>query len=259
MNNSLRNLKKKHPNAKEVSSGTISLAAPVEPNESGEYVRRGLLCREGTFEGMFGEVTVTRDLLNGIAERYNRLKKKAQNKNDFAPILTDHVREVDRIKGRILTPLETAAWIDPDTGKELLGLYGPLRVDKKDAQASVDDGTYAHLSISFDEESFELYEVSFVAVEAATGSMVLSKKNSEGGKMNLKVKLASLSKKHSALAAQLKSNRTTRSLALKAIATKKNEALAEATAIQTQISSLALSIKSGQLKSEFSKFVLAGK
>lgn len=251
-------LKKLHPHLKEVANGAVALAAGEVIPMGAPLVKRALFCRTGLFDGMYGEVEVTPDLLKGIAERYNETKANKQNDNDYAPILTDHIREVDRIKGRALAGMTVEPWVDPETGKEEVGLYGDLRIDDDDAKAKVEKGQYAHLSISFDEETFEFFEISFVAVEAARGSMVLSK-ISEGGKMDLSKKLATLSQKHEALARDVKLARTRRSQSLARIVAKKNEILKDLTQLQAKQEAAMLSAKAGQLKGRFHEFVRGGK
>ena len=235
--------------AREVSSGVVSLKA------GSEMVKKSLLCRTGKFDGMYGEVTVSKELLEGIAELYNRVKAQAQNENDYAPILVDHVREVDLIKGRVLPDLSVQPWTDPVTGKEESGLYGSLRIDDAEAQQKVEDGKYAHLSISFDEDTFELFETSFVAVEAARGSIVLSK----GGSMELEVKLNKALQKHSALAAAVKDARAKRKAKLLKMKAERLGLVKECDALMALAKEVSLSVKAAQLKGKFSEFIKLGK
>ena len=234
----MHSLKILHPHVKEVASGTVSLLSGGEMQPStkvGSIVKPALICYAGTFDGMYGEVTVTEEILAGLADRYNREKENPQNENAYAPILTDHVREVDRVKGRLLCGLSVQPWTNPSTGETTAGLYGSLRIDDQDAQKKVDDGSYAHVSISFDEETFELFEISFVAVEAARGAMVLSQKNSQGGKMELSKKFASLSQKHKALAADVKLQREKRQVSLKKIKATEKDVMKTMTALSTRL------------------------
>lgn len=256
-------LKIKHPHVKEVASGTVSLlqdSSVEQPTvKAGSVVRRVLACYTGVFEGMYGEVAVTEEILQGLADRYNLEKANPPNENAYAPILTDHVREVDRIKGRLLSGLTVEPWLNPSSNEQAMGLYGWMRIDDAEAIQKVDQGSYAHVSISFDEESFELFEISFVAVEAARGAMVLSKKNSLGGKMELSKKYASLSQKHKALAAEMKAARTRRALGFKKIQAKKEEVIKDITALKTRIEAVSLKLKTSQLSSQLKSFVRQGK
>ena len=224
-----------------------------------DFSKKALMCRTGTFDGMNGPVTVTREMLEGIAETYNTERKNPQNENDYRPVLTDHVREVDRVKGRIMPDLEVNPWTDPGTNKKEFGLFGTLRIDNEDAREKVLNGTYANLSISFDEDTFELFEISFVSIEAAKRSIILSLKNSTGGKKMSTTKLMSLSKKHNALAAQVKQSRTKRQNALSQMIAKKTEVEKEITSLMKKTGEIALSIKASQLKAQFQEFVRQGK
>ena len=256
-------LKKTHPHVKEVASGTVSLlqdSSITQPSvKPGSVVRRVLACYTGVFDGMYGEVAVTPEILQGLADRYNSEKENVPNENAYAPILTDHIREVDRIKGRLLAGLTVEPWVNPSSSEEALGLYGWMRIDDAEAIQKVELGQYAHVSISFDEESFELFEISFVAVEAARGAMVLSKKNSLGGKMELSKKYASLSQKHKALAAGVKAARKRRALGLKKIQERKEEIIKDVAALSQRMTALKMKFKTSQLSAQMKGFVRQGK
>lgn len=176
--------------------GVISLASV-----NGSLFRRSILCHIGVFDGVYGQCVVTEQLLNGLADRYNKQRANVQNVNDYAPILKDHDRKVDNVYGRIMADLSVEDWTDPETGEVLKALFGSLRVDDDDAKQKVLAGKYSQLSISFDEETFEIFEVSFVAVEAARRSQLLG----HGGKnkMDVALKLESLQKKHTSLKTKL--------------------------------------------------------
>jgi hypothetical protein len=241
-----------------MKNAIVELSGSLAPKQ--DFSKKALMCRTGTFDGMNGQVTVTKEMLEGIAEVYNLERKNPQNENDYRPVLTDHVREVDRVKGRILPDLEVKPWTDPGTGDEEFGLFGTLRIDNEDAREKVTNGTYANLSISFDEDTFELFEISFVSIEAAKRSIILSNKISTGGKkMSMPTKLMSLSKKHTALAAQVKQSRAKRQVALSALVAKKTEVEKEITSLMKKTGEITLSIKASQLKAQFQEFVRQGK
>lgn len=243
-------LKQLSPKAREASAGAVNLKS-----KEGSVVKKALLCREGTFDGMFGSVTVTKEMLEHMASNYNEQRKVVQNENDYAPILLDHTRMVDLVKGRLLAGLEVAPWMNPETGVEITGLYGDLRIDDEDAQQKVDKGLYAHLSISFDEESLEIFEVSFVAVEAARRSIVLKK----GETMELSKKLATLSQKHKALAAHVAEARKKRKATLAKLVAAKADLETQIKELTKQANAVALTVKVGQVKGKFAAFVKGGK
>lgn len=222
--------------------------------KEGSLVRRALLCRTGVFNGMFGEVRVDVQMLERIKIHYTNQKQNPTNENDYAPILLDHNRSVDLVKGRLLAEgLEIAEWREVD-GVMQFGLFGNLRIDDVEAIKNVESGKYAHLSISFDEETGELFEVSFVAVEAARGSIILSK----GEKMDKK-KLVQLSQRHTALKTALKQSRSARKTALSALLKTKSGLDKDLKELMTKAQSIALSVKTGQIKGRFSEFIREGK
>ncbi len=233
--------------------GIIALAA------NGESLhKKSLLCRTGSFDGLYGPVEVTKEKLEAIASKYNTQRAKPQNENDYAPILTDHIREVDRIKGRILAGLCVEQWTDPETGNTEWGLFGDLRVDKPEAKEKVESGEYAQLSISFDEDTFELYEVSFVAVEAARRSIVLSKKQvpeNQGVKMELQQKVNSLMAKQKKIASSL----AARGSSMKALSQNIEKQRTEISALSSKAQDLLLGFKKASLSAQLSHLVRLGK
>jgi hypothetical protein len=237
---------------------TKNLAAQFSSKEN-SMVKKALLCRTGSFDGMNGEVTVTKEMLEDLCDTYVNQKINPTNDNDFAPILIDHERKTENVMGRLLPDnLEVKEWKEIN-GEMEYGLFGDLRIDDLDAQAKVGTGKYAHLSISFDEDSNEIFEVSFVAVEAARGSIVLANNSTGGKKMNLEKKFSNLSQKHTALAAKVKLARTKRQKALSALITKKTDVQKEVTALMSKTGEIAKAIKASQLKAQFSEFVRQGK
>ena len=240
-------LKELSSKAKEISSGAVQLADGL--------VKKTLLCRTGQFNGMFGPVTVSEKTLKGIAERYNADRASVQNENDYAPILKDHERKVDNVLGRVMAGLYTESWTNPENGEVELGLYGDLRIDDPEAKKNVELGKYAHVSISFDEETFELFEVSFVAVEAAKRSIVLS----QGGTMNLESRLSTLAQKHKALAATVKTAHENRKVSLAKIAETTKKSGAELKELSKKMQEISLGLKTSQVKAAMLGFVKQGK
>lgn len=236
----------------EASAGLINLKA-----KDGALYKKALLCRTGKFDGMFGPITVTVELLKGLCEKYNRDHEKPQNENDYAPILKDHMRSVDLFCGRIMADLSVEPWTDPETEIVEEGLFGTLRVDVKDAQEKVDSGQYAQLSISFDEETLELFEVSFVAVEAARRSIVLAQKT--GGRMELAKRLSSLAQKHQALAAMVQKGHEKRKVSLAKIAKDSKESSETLKSLSEGLKSTSLKLKQAQTKAAMLGFVKQGK
>lgn len=240
-------MSKKH----EISLGRINLAE----KQDGGMFKKTLLCRVGSFDGLFGPVDVNKDLLEALASNYNKIRARPQNDNDYAPILTDHVREVDRIKGRLMGDLSVDTWVDPETEEKSFGMYGSLRVDDPDAQKNVESGKYAQVSISFDDEKNEIFEVSFVAVEAARRSMVLSK----GEKDMSKKALALVQSNKKALAIRMKEARAERKKSIAALSLKITGAKTEINSLSASMSKVQLSFKAAVIKGQFKDLAMQGK
>lgn len=237
--------------ARETSAG-ICLAG----DDKGKRVKKSRLCFEGQFDGVYGKVVVTAELLNGIAALYNKIKENPQNENDYSPVLVDHNRLSDLIKGRILGGLWTEMWFDPRQGKEVLALYGNLRIDDDEAFEKVEKGQYAHLSISFDEESFELFEVSFVAVEAARGAILLQQGEQ---KMDLAQQLAALNARHKALQQRRKASLAVRKAATASLATQIKGTSDQVTALSASVQKVATELRTSSLKASFETVLREGK
>jgi hypothetical protein len=236
----------------------------IQLSTGSSKLKRALLCRTGSFDGMYGPVVVDKARLEALLKKYQEVRSAPANLNDYAPVLLNHDRNVELVKGRLMPEgLEVKEWKEVD-GEMQYGLFGDLRIDDPEAVKAVEQGKYAHLSISYDEDSNEIFEVSFVAVEAARGSIVLSsvtkeKVKSQGGNVDLSQKLSTLSAKHKALAAAVKQSRTKRSAALSALVQKKNAVQKEIESLEAQTRNLATTVKTAQLKARFNDIIKAGK
>lgn len=199
---------------KRVSVGIINLAGHQkvqlqEGQAQGALFKRALILFEGTFHGQFGEVKITPDFLGVMQERFNREFANPKNMFDYPPILVDHDRKADLIKGRLVGPIDMELWEDPRDGVTKMALWSDVRVDDEDAQGKVIKGQYAHLSLSFDDDInnlAEIFELSFVAVEAARGAQALQK--GEEMSVDLQKNLDSAKSKITVLKAKAKTRRT---------------------------------------------------
>lgn len=240
-------------------TGAINLSA-----KDGSLYKRTLICHTGLFDAMYGPVEVTKEKLEQVAELYNKQHATVQNDADYAPILVDHLRAADLIKGRVMPDLEVGEWIDPGDGTEGWGLYCTLRVDDEDAKNKVEgvngqNKKYAHVSMSFDDEgTYELFEVSFVAVEAARRAMVLS----NGGKKmstELQAKLSSMEKKHKTLLSSIKAAKAVRGAATLAAVENLAAAETEATGLAIAIAATITKLKTSALSAQLKGFIREGK
>jgi hypothetical protein len=236
-------LKKSNP----ITSGQVNLSM-----QEGSLFKRSLICRTGCFNGLYGPIQVTAEMLSRIAEKYNRERATPANQSDFAPIIKDHERRVDNVVGRILADLSVQDWSNPETGVTEQGLFATLRIDDELAKSKVVSGLYSQLSISFDEEASDLFECSFVAVEAARRSQVLSKGEP---KMNVELKLQKLSKKHKAVLSKLSSNADVKLALGQSIAAGESDIALT----QKAVAAVMTSVRTAALSSQFKGFVKQGK
>jgi hypothetical protein len=206
---------------------------------------------------MWGPVEITAERLQRITDKYNKARSQPLNQNDYAPILINHNRDVELVKGRVLADLEVGDWVDPDTGTKGKGLFGTLRVDIPDAIQKVESGQYAQVSMSFDEDDDTLWEVSFVAVEAARRSQALEQGDTQMS-VELQAQLKAASDKHIALQGKVRDSVTVRN-ALVLSATENLTAMK--TALEQVHAELSTGLKSAKvtlLSAQFKGFVRSG-
>lgn len=240
---------------REVSLGIVKLEG--EDIVDGAPLRKkAILCRAGSWEGMYGPVEVTKEKLEAIASKYNRSRANAINENDYVPILVDHERKADLTKGRLdisQFPLEVIPMVDPETNEDGWALLGELRVDEEDAKKKVVAGIYAQLSISFNEDTFDLYEVSFVAVEAARRSIALS------GQGDNNVDLSKAKKKISSLQQFVVDKNKSRAALSQLMNTNVKDIEGVISSQRTALSEAINSLKTTALSSTFKKIVKEGR
>ncbi len=230
-----------------------------EGQGQGTLFKKALILFEGTFEGMFGQITITPDFLQVMVERFNREFANPKNMFDYPPILVDHNRSADLVKGRLTGPLELQTWSDPRDGQEKVAMFGDIRIDDEDAQGKVIKGQYAHMSLSFDddiENLAEIFELSFVAVEAARGAQALQQ-GEENMSAELKQSLESANKK----VKRLKKKAQTKRTALLAACTSlmKNLEAMNVDKMTEELKSTITNLKTGVVKSQFSACVKEGR
>lgn len=240
----------KHPI--QLANGVVNLTS-----KEGSLYKRALLCRTGTFDGMYGRITVSRELLERLANRYNKQRSKPANEHDFAPVQKDHSRSVDDNKGRLMADLVVDDWVNPETDVTEAGLYGTLRIDRD--QDKVDSGQYSQLSISFDEEGeTEIYEVSFVGVEAARRSQVLEQ-GDKNMSVELQKQLEAANAKHQALAAKLASQKLSRKEVVLAMTNTLALSLTSLSGFETTVKEVSLQMRQVALTSQLRGYIREGK
>jgi hypothetical protein len=243
----------------------VSIKLPVPKSgvilesKEGSLYKRAILCREGIWDGTYGTVHVTRPLLDMLAARYNVQRAKPLNDNDYAPVLKNHNRDVDGVLGRLLTPLVVEDFTDPETGIVAAALFGPIRIDDPEAQEKVEKGKYAQGSLNFDEQGqTEIFEWSFVAVEAARRSQVL-----EQGDKTMSVELQKLldaaNAKHNALAARFASQKLARREVVLAMGNCLAQSQLALTSFETQMKEVSLQIRALGITSQLRGYIREGK
>lgn len=238
-------------------------AKQVQALQNGEQkqslVKRALIVYEGTHQGMYGAVTLSKEFLQLMVDRYNREFQNPKNQNDYAPILKDHVRNVDGVLGRLIPPLTLEAWTNPRTGQSCMAIFGDLRIDDVVAQQHALSGKYSHVSISFDDDPNnmgEIFEISFVAVEAARGSQALNKGEKN---MDLQAKLDASLATGNALKQKLKARSLMVRESVKSLGLNVDAVLTENAAIKEQVATQLKSLKASVVKSQIRECVKLGK
>lgn len=249
---------------KRVQLGLINLAdnEKVDLQEGqGVLFKKALILFEGTFQGMFGPVTITPEFIQLMADRFNRDYANPKNMFDYPPILVDHNRSADLTMGRLVGPLEVMEFEDPRDGNtKKVALFGDIRIDDEDAQGKVIKGKYAHMSLSFDDDMEnlgEIFELSFVAVEAARGAQALEK--GENMSVELKKELADSKKKSTNLSKLLKDRRTVLLASCKSLSTNLKALSAAHKQGTEDLKAILVSLKTGVVKSQLTACVKEGR
>jgi len=240
---------------KQFKSGEVS---GESLKENGHLYKKAILCRTGVWNG---DVKVDEALLNLIVKYNNKAYSSVINENSYPPVQIEHNTDAKETLGRIdigKMPLALEPASNYNKGWEGQVLVAMLRIFDEDAKKNVGTGKFNHLSVQFDDETGELYEVSFVAVEAARGSQLLKHKEKKEGKMKKK-QLSLARKKVKALAVRQNSlvkNKVALSIALGLTLQKVSKSK---TALSKKNAEIRLTLKKENVKSVFSSLVREGK
>ncbi len=150
-----------------------------------EYLDKNcILLTEGSFKSMDGDVTITAEHLNKIAETYrNKLSKiRAEGREpsmaDYHPAQLDHSTSARDTVGRLIGPL----LVQTHNGKQTL--FGVIRFLGCEAVEKVSDGRWTHLSVGINSlETCELDEITITPFPACKDAILFS---SKGAKMEEK-------------------------------------------------------------------------
>lgn len=240
---------------KHVLNTGIALSSNVESEK--DFVKMAILCRTGSWLGMNGEVEVTKEMLERVANWTNTNYAHVLNRNSYPPIQLEHRRDAQETQGRVdisfgnLIVEEASKYNKVWDGHVLVG---PLRVDDEVGQKNVDCGKYAKLSMSFDDEIGELYEVSFVAVEAARGSQIL--KQGDGA---MPKELEAAQKQVTNLSAKVTRMKSKNQGASLALLTLKKGIDSRVKNLGTSLSRVSMLASKAEVVSQFKGFIKLGK
>lgn len=160
----------------------LSQNTPTAPTQYEYLDKNCVLLTEGTFNSMDGEVTITSEHLDKIAQVYNEKIDaiKAEGREpvmaDYQPAQLDHSVSAKDTIGRLIGPLSVAEV----NGKQTL--FGVIRFLGSEAIEKVSDGRWTHLSVGINSlETCVLDEITVTPFPACKDAILFSEK---GKKMN---------------------------------------------------------------------------
>lgn len=251
-----------------ISVGQINLSkrskiSLQEGGPEGSLFKRSLIVYEGEFMGMFGPVKITRDMLQVMVERFNREYANPKNEHDYPPLTVDHNASADNTLGRLVPELVMEEWVNPRNNEKAMAVFADIRVDDEEAKEKVIKGKYSQLSISFDDDMEnlgEIFEISFVGVEAARGAQVLNKGEVNMDKLvELQKKLDAAKLKFSALLSRSNENRTVRLASYKSLSKNLEEVSEGTKKAVVDLSETIKSLKTNVIKSQLQSYVREGR
>lgn len=144
-----------------------------------------MLVYAGKFMSMDGEVDITDQHIEKLAENHNGLLSKLSRLatgevplKDCPPIQLDHSVSARDTVGRLVGDLTIGEHLEGEEKRK--ALYGRLRVMGKENVEKVEDGRWTHVSIGADLEAGKLTELSITPFPAApSAAMLASKRNEE--------------------------------------------------------------------------------
>lgn len=141
---------------------------------------RGELLHPGTFPASTGEIKVTKERIHNLTNNYNKQLTSLVGKMKSAigiddqlqlPIQVDHNLSNEKTVGRLKGTIEVMV---NEADSEKLCMMATLKILGPENIQKVIDGRFRNLSVSFDEETDKLIEVSFVTYGADDEARALS-------------------------------------------------------------------------------------
>jgi hypothetical protein len=178
-----------------LASGQVGVMDKAEEDLS-KADFKALMLTPGTFESMTGPVEVTAEDVRKLHAKYNerlegefitqgpkrgRLAKffnRSPNGSDLSEVLgiqvrTDHTfGQADAVKGRVLGRV----WLMHAEDDEQVELWGTLRILGHENVVKVMDTRYNNLSVTYNPETYEMIEISFVAAGACPEARIEDQK-----------------------------------------------------------------------------------
>jgi hypothetical protein len=182
-----------------LSVGHFSEGETVEAE--GHIDKPVMLVYSGKFQSMDGEVEITDEHIEKLAQNHNSFLSKFKRlaggeipAKAQPPIQLDHSPSATMTVGRLIGEL-TAGDYDDD-GVKKRALFGKLRVLGKENVEKVKDGRWTHVSIGADLDDGKLNELSITPFPAAPNASLLSKGKQGDGKMAMTPEEKAKCKKH---------------------------------------------------------------
>lgn len=225
--------------------------------DSDKFVRMAILCRTGKWIGLHGEIEVTKEMLELVANYNNTAYSSVVNMHSYPPIQIEHERDARETQGRIDLSQAKLEVVEAKKYNPIWDGYvlvGPLRIDDEEGQKNVESGKFSKLSLSFDDEIGEIYETSFVAVEAARGSQILKK-----GDGSMPEELEKIKGQVTSLSAQVTQMKSKNSGAALALMNLKGGIDKRVTSLSSSIEKVVLLTQKAQVQSEFKALIRQGK
>lgn len=182
-------------------SGQIQGGQPIEQGSPtpAQIDRACMLCYEGVFQSMDGEVKITADHLRKFAETHNTrialLAAAYQGdipNREYPPLQLDHSKLATHTIGRVVGVLGVEPRLVDGTSK--LALVGSVRFLGADNVEKANDGRYSNVSIGADLATGILSELSVTPFPAAPHASLLSRGSHMTDKEKLKKHLMKTAK-----------------------------------------------------------------
>lgn len=166
--------------------GHLSLGEAADASDTETVLERpALLVYEGQFNSQDGPVDVTNDDLDRLVENHNAKLSKMKNLIAGAvsslrfcpPVQLDHSTLAAQTVGRVVGELVRGNYVDEETGDNLSGVFGRIRILGRENVEKARDGRFIHVSVGADFAKGVLNELSITPFPAAARAAMLKDGN----------------------------------------------------------------------------------